>query len=139
MPQRTEGQRASETAQEPQEATAPDAARQAAAGETAETSGADWEGSRAADGGSAADSGGQRGKRDERAEPGERAGRTRVRGLLHRRSQAGTPGEAPAPQVVPTGIDLDLVANDPLVGYLLSAAGAAYPARAPSSRRSSPE
>ncbi|MGH3272165.1 MAG: PP2C family protein-serine/threonine phosphatase [Trebonia sp.] len=123
MPQRTEGQRASETAQEPQGGTAPDAAWQAPAGETAETSGADRDGS-AADHGSAADSGGQRGKRDERAEPGERAGRTRVRGLLHRGSQAGTPGEAPAPQVVPTGIDLDLAANDPLVGYLLSAAGA---------------
>ena len=111
MPQRTEGQRASETAQEPQGATAPDAAWQASAGETAETSGADWDGSRAADGGHA-------------AERGERTGRPRVRGLLHRRSQAGTPGEAPAPQVVPTGIDLDLAANDPLVGYLLSAAGA---------------
>ena len=104
MPQRTEGQRASETAQEPQGATAPDAAWQAPAGETAETSGADWDGSAADDGNAAdsnaADSGGQRGKRDERAETGERAGRTRVRGLLHRRSQAGTPGEAPVPQVV---------------------------------------
>jgi len=121
MPQRTEGQRASETAQEPQGGTAPDAAWQAPAGETAETSGADWDGSRAADDGSAADQGGRGGTPGEGA---ERTGRPRVRGLLHRRSQAGTPGEAPAPQVVPTGIDLDLAANDPLVGYLLSAAGA---------------
>ena len=121
MPQRTEGQRASETAQEPQGGTAPDAAWQTPAGETAETSGADWDGSRAADDGSAADQGGRGGTPGEGA---ERTGRPRVRGLLHRRSQAGTPGEAPAPQVVPTGIDLDLAANDPLVGYLLSAAGA---------------
>jgi serine phosphatase RsbU (regulator of sigma subunit) len=108
MPQRTEGQRASETAQGPQGATAPDTAWQDPAGELEGTSGAGWDGSRAADEGSAA----------------ERAGRPRVRGLLHRRSQAGTSGEAPAPRVVPTGIDLDLAANDPLVGYLLSAAGA---------------
>ena len=124
MPQRTEGQRASETAQEPQGGTAPDAAWQAPAGETAETSGADWDGSRAADDGSAADQGGRGGTPGEGAEREERTGRPRVRGLLHRRSQAETPGEAPAPQVVPTGIDLDLAANDPLVGYLLSAAGA---------------
>jgi serine phosphatase RsbU (regulator of sigma subunit) len=123
MPQRTEGQRASETAQ-PRGATAPDAAWQAPAGETAETSGADWDGSRAAGDGSAADHGGLGGTLEEGAGRGERAGRTRARGLLHRRSQAGTPGEAPAPQVVPTGVDLDLAANDPLVGYLLSAAGA---------------
>ena len=114
MPQRTEGQRASETAQGPQGATAPDTAWQDPAGELEETSGAGWDGSAADDGG----------RRAERAEPAERAGRPRVRGLLHRRSQAGTPGEAPAPRVVPTGIDLDLAANDPLVGYLLSAAGA---------------
>src|SRR5579863_3632107 len=121
MPQRTEGQRASETAQGPQEATAPDTAWQDPAGELEETSGAGWDGSRATGDGSATAHGG---RREERAEPGERAGRPRVRGLLHRRSQAGTPGEAPAPRVVPTGIDLDLAANDPLVGYLLSAAGA---------------
>jgi len=47
-----------------------------------------------------------------------------VRRLLRRRSPAGTAGEAPAPKVVPTAIDLNLAANDPLVGYLLSAAGA---------------
>ena len=121
MPQRTEGQRASETAQGPQEAAAPDTTWQDPAGELEETSGAGWDGSRAAGDGSAADNGG---RREERAQSGERAGRPRVRGLLHRRSQAGTPGEAPAPRVVPTGIDLDLAANDPLVGYLLSAAGA---------------
>ena len=115
MPQRTEGQRASETAQGPQEATAPDTAWQDPAGELGETSGAGWD-DRSADDGSADDG--------SAAEPAERAGRPRVRGLLHRRSQAGTPGEAPAPRVVPTGIDLDLAANDPLVGYLLSAAGA---------------
>ena len=127
MPQRTEGQRASETAQGPQEATAPDTAWQDPAGELGETSEAGWDGSRAADDGSAADNSSAAdngGRRAERAEPAERAGRPRVRGLLHRRSQAGTQGEAPAPRVVPTGIDLDLAANDPLVGYLLSAAGA---------------
>jgi serine phosphatase RsbU (regulator of sigma subunit) len=121
MPQRTEGQRASETAQGPREATAPDTAWQDPAGELEGTSGAGWDGSRAAGDGSAAD---QSGRRGEREEPAERVGRPRGRRLLHRRSQAGTPGEAPAPRVVPTGIDLDLAANDPLVGYLLSAAGA---------------
>ena len=127
MPQRTEGQRASETAQGPREATAPDTAWQDPAGELGETSEAGWDGSRAADDGSAADNSSAAdngGRRAERAEPAERAGRPRVRGLLHRRPQAGTPGEASAPRVVPTGIDLDLAANDPLVGYLLSAAGA---------------
>lgn len=107
MPQRTEGQRASETAQESREATAPDTAWQATAGELAEASGAGWDGSAA-----------------DRAEQGERTGRPRGRGLLRRRSPAGTAGEAPAPRVVPAGVDLDLAANDPLVGYLLSAAGA---------------
>ena len=72
MPQRTEGQRASETAQEPKGATAPDAAWQAPAGETAETSGADWDGSRAADDGSAGDHGGRGGTPGEGAERGER-------------------------------------------------------------------
>ena len=129
MPQRTEGQRASETAQGPQGATAPDTAWQDPAGELEETSGAGWDGSRAADDGSAADEG----RREERAEPGERAGLLRGRGLLHRRSQAGTPGEAPAPRVAPTGIDLDLAANDPLVGYL-----SARPARSISPTCGSP-
>jgi len=121
MPQRTEGQRASETAQESQGATAPDTAWQATAGELAGTDEAGWDGSPAEDGDGR---GGRRGKRDESAERGERAGRPRVRGLLHRRSPARSTSEAPAPKVVPTGIDLDLAANDPLVGYLLSAAGA---------------
>jgi len=121
MPQRTEGQRASETAQESQGATAPDTAWQATAGELAgiDETGLDGSAAKDEDG-----RGGRRGKRDESAERGERAGRPRVRGLLHRRSAAGTAAEAPAPKVVPTGIDLDLAANDPLVGYLLSAAGA---------------
>jgi len=94
-------------------------------GQLAETEEAGWDGSATDDGGADGDArGGRRGRRAERAGGGERAGRPRVRGLLRRRSPAGTAGEAPAPKVVPTAIDLNLAANDPLVGYLLSAAGA---------------
>jgi serine phosphatase RsbU (regulator of sigma subunit) len=112
MPQRTEGQRASETAQESRGATAPDTAWQATADELEEADGAGLDADNSA-------AGADRGERR-----GERASRPRGRGLLRRRPPAGTAGEAPAPRVVPTGIDLDLAANDPLVGYLLSAAGA---------------
>ena len=53
----------------------------------------------------------------------DRAGR--VRGWLRRTPQAGAvPTVATAPNVVAAGPDLDLASNDPLVGYLLSAASA---------------
>ena len=46
-----------------------------------------------------------------------------ARGWLRRKPPAEAAGETERPRQVPTGIDLDLAANDPLVGYLLSAAG----------------
>jgi serine phosphatase RsbU (regulator of sigma subunit) len=102
MPQRTdaEGQRFSGTEQSP-EAAVPETGWQA--GELEPASGDGWESGGAAD----------RGRKP-----------VRVRGWLRRKPSAGTVETAPAPRVVPTGIDLDLAANDPLVGYLLSAAGA---------------
>jgi serine phosphatase RsbU (regulator of sigma subunit) len=52
-----------------------------------------------------------------------RAGR--VRGWLRRTpSAAAVPGVVDAPSMVAAGPDLDLASNDPLVGYLLSAASA---------------
>jgi len=104
MPQRTDtgSQRGSGTAGPSREATVPDAAWPV--GELEPVDGAGW------DRGEAADRGGRRA--------------LRVRGWLRRKPQAGTAEEAPAPRVVPTGIDLELSANDPLVGYLLGAAGA---------------
>ena len=54
---------------------------------------------------------------------GIRAGR--VRGWLRRTPPAAAvPAAAAAPSVVAAGPDLDLASNDPLVGYLLSAASA---------------
>jgi len=103
MPQRTDtgSQRGSGTAGPSPEATVPDAAWPA--GELEPADGAGWDHE-------AADRGGRRA--------------VRVRGWLRRKPQAGAADEAPAPRVVPTGIDLELSANDPLVGYLLGAAGA---------------
>jgi serine phosphatase RsbU (regulator of sigma subunit) len=50
---------------------------------------------------------------------------SRVRGWLRRNPQrAITVTESQAPNVVAVGPELDLASNDPLVGYLLSAAGA---------------
>ena len=49
----------------------------------------------------------------------------RVRGWLRRNPPAATVSTAPqAPSVVAAGPELDLASNDPLVGYLLSAASA---------------
>jgi len=49
----------------------------------------------------------------------------RVRGWLRRTpSAAAVPTETTAPSMVAAGPDLDLASNDPLVGYLLSAASA---------------
>ena len=109
MPQRTE--RVSGTATEPPEATAPvpEPARRARQPE--------HEVAAAGNGGSAAD-GGLPGLTRRLA---GRAGRTR--GWLRRKPPAEAVGEAERPRQVPAGIDLDLAANDPLVGYLLSAAG----------------
>ena len=50
-------------------------------------------------------------------------GRPRRRAWLRRRPQAGQAAGLASPGPVPAGIELDLAANDPLVGYLLSAAG----------------
>ena len=52
----------------------------------------------------------------------DRAGR--VRGWLRRTPPAAVATVATAPSMVAAGPDLDLAANDPLVGYLLSAATA---------------
>jgi len=48
----------------------------------------------------------------------------RVRGWLRRTPPAAVVAVAAAPSVVAAGPDLDLASNDPLVGYLLSAASA---------------
>jgi serine phosphatase RsbU (regulator of sigma subunit) len=126
MPQRTdaEGQRFSGTEQS-QEAALPETAWQAGELEPASEDG--WDHSRADRGGKP---GGRRGLvalpgRSRRAEGTQGPGHPdRVRGWLRRKPAAGTAEATPAPRVVPTGIDLDLGANDPLVGYLLSTAGA---------------
>ena len=100
MPQRTDGQRVSGTEQS-REATVPDTGWQP--GELASSDGAGW---------------------DRESADGDRPRQVRVRGWLRRKAPAGTDREAPAPRVVPTGVDLELAPNDPLVAYLLSAAGA---------------
>jgi len=118
MPQRTDtgSQRGSGVAGQSQEvpsreATVPDAAWPASELEPADGAGWDHEAAdRQATDQEAADRGGRRA--------------LRVRGWLRRKPQVGTAVEAPAPRVVPTGIDLELSANDPLVAYLLGAAGA---------------
>jgi serine phosphatase RsbU (regulator of sigma subunit) len=50
-------------------------------------------------------------------------GRPRRRSWLRRRPPDGQAAGLASPRPAPAGIDLDLAANDPLVGYLLSAAG----------------
>ena len=50
-------------------------------------------------------------------------GRPRRRAWLRRRPPDGQAAGLASPRPAPAGIELDLAANDPLVGYLLSAAG----------------
>jgi hypothetical protein len=62
---------------------------------------------------------GARAREDKQGKPG------RVRGWLRRNPQGAiTVTQAQAPNILAAGPELDLASNDPLVGYLLSAASA---------------